>query len=76
MRTEPILPLMDKAKHGVFDERDAFRPGEGTFSRYENLTGLMMYRVGKHKSGRVLDGRTHDEFPTPTQSLFVQRPAS
>ncbi len=25
-----------------------------------------MYRVGKHAAGRLLDGRTWDEFPTPT----------
>ena len=23
----------------------------------------VMYRVGKHKAGRLLDGREHNEFP-------------
>jgi protein gp37 len=68
MKTEPILPLMDKEKHGVFDERETFRLGEGTFSRYENLTGLMMYRVGKKKSGRLLDGREHNAMPTDVRA--------
>jgi hypothetical protein len=62
--SEPILPLMDKSRHGVF-VGDEWRIDEGTASRYENLSGQMMYRVGKKAAGRLLDGVEHNGFPTP-----------
>ena len=40
-----------------------WKQGEGPFSDYDNLTGQLMYRVGKKAAGRILDGRTWDELP-------------
>ena len=59
----PVLPLMDKGRHGVFTKDGEWREDEGEWSRYDNLLGQVMYRVGKKIAGRRLDGRTWDEFP-------------
>lgn len=66
--TLPILPMMQKDRHGVFNEAGDWRQGEGTFSAYDNLLGQMMYRVGKKEVGRLLDGREWNEFPRPASS--------
>lgn len=63
MKGLPVLPLMDQGHHGCFDEHGQWRIDEGTGSRYESLLGQDMYRVGKKAAGRMLDGRTWDEFP-------------
>jgi protein gp37 len=63
MKTIPILPLMDAGRHGVFDDDEEFRINEGQWSRYENLLGEEMYRVGKKAAGRMIDGREWSEFP-------------
>jgi protein gp37 len=58
---------------------DVWVPGEGTHERHPWRPGTadatpgqcadsghaVMRRVGKHRAGRILDGRTWDEFPKP-----------
>jgi protein gp37 len=58
---------------------DVWVPGEGTHERHRWRPGTadatpgqcadsghaVMRRVGKHRAGRILDGRTWDEFPKP-----------
>jgi protein gp37 len=63
MKNEPILPLYDDGRHGVFDDQGNWRINEGEWSRYDNLLGQVMYRVGKKIAGRMLDGREWSEFP-------------
>ena len=60
---EPILPLMDKCKHGIWDDAGKWHVGEGPFSRYENIIGYSMYLIGKKKAGRMLDGQLWDQYP-------------
>lgn len=61
--SEPILSLMDAEKHGCFDSDGVWRVNEGQFTRYTNLLGQPMYRVGKAAAGRLLDGREWSEAP-------------
>jgi protein gp37 len=35
----------------------------------QEADGMMMYRVGKKPAGRVLDGRTWDEYPTTREAV-------
>lgn len=60
----PVLPMMDKGRHGIFDDKGVWRENEGQFSRYDNLLGQDMFRVGKKHAGRELDGKTWSQFPT------------
>jgi len=41
------------------------------FSTPDHGRSFRMYKVGKHKSGRLLDGVEHDEFPT-TKAPFTE----
>lgn len=60
--------------------RDACRNGNVPFffKQWGAWTpdGDGMKRVGKAEAGRVLDGRTHDEYPTPTVRVSPPAPAS
>jgi protein gp37 len=49
---------------------DAFRIQAGERARcFDLLDRCQMHRVGKKAAGRLLDGRTHDEFPIPSQGV-------
>lgn len=42
---------------------DGKRRGEAIRAGHDNARLCAIYRVGKSRAGRLLDGRTHDEFP-------------
>ncbi|WP_045562696.1 DUF5131 family protein [Streptomyces sp. FxanaA7] len=44
---------------------DGPRYGEAVRADHGRASLTAMYRLGKKKAGRELDGRTHDEFPAP-----------
>ena len=44
-----------------------------TRNRWSELNATMMARVGKHKAGRLLDGRTWDEIPGATARWPVSK---
>lgn len=47
--------------NAIFHSRVSFR--EKSYPMYSWPDGTKSYRVGKHRAGRLLDGRTWDEFP-------------
>jgi protein gp37 len=64
MKREPILSYYDSDyKRGIFDENGTWKFHEGTYSKYENILGQVMYRVGKKAAGRLLDGVEWNEMP-------------
>ena len=64
MKREPILSYYDSDyKRGIFDGNGTWKFHEGTYSKYENILGQVMYRVGKKAAGRLLDGVEWNEMP-------------
>jgi protein gp37 len=54
-------PAVDVSKHEQFDGfTTPIKDASGQVTDYQ---GQYMFRVGKHAAGRLLDGRTWDEFP-------------
>ncbi len=46
---------------------DGDRYGEAVRAGHQHASLTSMYRVGKKRAGRELDGRTWDEMPSPVQ---------
>lgn len=51
-------PMFGKAHFGGLNAQGEWHEGE-----YSQSMGECMYRIGKHGAGRLLDGRTWDEYP-------------
>ena len=56
------LPVDSDEESFAIAEDGSNREFDGNF-RLVTLDGQKLFRVGKKSSGRLLDGRTHDEFP-------------
>lgn len=62
----PPIPLRHICKVSFYTEDGAIVPVKPS-TPAEKMTSFPIYcKVGKHQSGRLLDGRTHDAFPEST----------